>query len=203
MALKRYVLRCAPALWLSNATFLGGCAPWCSQTLCLSVGALLGPLKRHVLRGALALWLSNAMFYVVHRRFGSQMLRFLVGARLGALKRYVPGHLLHRRSWVLRENRARALHGLVLICWAVPAPPPRYPAQALVFTVSPCPGEAQNAMYIAKSVILEASNHQNAAYIMKSVILKAQTSPKRYCAAVRRRFAAGCAGPKIVQMLRV
>ena len=55
--------------------FFGGCAPWNSQALCSSVGALLGLLKRYVSRGALALWLSNAMFCVMRWCFGSQISR--------------------------------------------------------------------------------------------------------------------------------
>ena len=38
---------------------------------------------------------------------------------------------LHRRSGVLRENMARAPHGLVLICRAAPAPPDTQPARCV------------------------------------------------------------------------
>ena len=46
------------------------------------------------------------------------------GGRIRYVCSEIPGNPLHRGSWALREDRVRALRGLVLICRAAPAPPP-------------------------------------------------------------------------------
>ena len=77
--------------------------------------------------------------------------------------------------------------------------PPGYPARALVLTVSPCPGEAQNATYIVKSGILEAQ--QSPKWYVYSEIGDSEVRKSLKCYVYSEIGDSG--GTQITQMLRI